>query len=162
MSLAADSFPKYGSRGDSMAFRIADGVTLFRGGLVGIVAGYLNDWADGATDLMVGLVIGGDARNDGTALLGETSDTYPPEGLCRIDGVTLKHLSGVVGAAGAALTIADVGKTVYCPDDDINTNGTLATTNATHPVGILTRFTAAADVDVTLLSMMEFAGQRLA
>ena len=57
---AAHTEPKYAPRTDTQSFPIADGQTIYRGSLGGIAAGYLDDWADGATDLFVGLIFGGD------------------------------------------------------------------------------------------------------
>lgn len=151
------------SRGSVDSFIIADGVTLYLKQLVSLESGYLNHWADGANDRFVGILYDGDRRDPLTdAILGETSDSPPPEGRCYTDGVTLMHLDSVLDTDGAAtLSQADVGKFVYCgtsnPDDM-----TLATTGNTHPIGILKRVRSATDVDVKLFSMMESAAQQLA
>lgn len=134
-------------RSVSKSFPIADGVTVFEGMLAQLESGYLNHWDE--TGSFLGIVLGGQSRaNDGT-LLGETSDTPPPEAYVDVSGVTLRHLDSVAGTP----TQAKVGDLVYSADSDTDNLTLTDTTNP--PVGWLSRFRSATDVDVTLFTPEE-------
>jgi len=140
------------------AFPIADGVTVYEGMLCGLEAGYINHWADGANDVFLGVVLGGKDRGGDGILLGETSDTPPPEAWVDTSGVILQHLDSV----GGTPTQAKVGDLVYSltsnPDDMTLT----AVTANNHPIGILWRFRSATDVDVKLFTPAEMLAQATA
>jgi len=144
------------TRSGRSAYPIADGVTLFEGALVGLEGGYLNHWADGANDVFVGIVLG-DALgvSPGAALTGDTSGTPVPEARVDDSGVTLLGLDSVDGTP----TAANVGDVVYCTTS--NTDD-LTLTPGTHPIGFLSGFRSATDVDVTLLTTAEMLAQATA
>jgi hypothetical protein len=143
------------TRSGRSAYPIADGVTLYEGALVGLEGGYLNHYADGANDVFVGIVLG-DALgiSPGGALTGDTSASPVPEARVDDSGVTLMHLDDV----GGSPTAANVGDVVWCGTsntDDI----TLTQGSRLHPIGYLSRFRSAADVDVTLFTPAEALAQ---
>jgi len=146
------------SRSGRSAYPIADGVTLYEGALVALESGYLNHWADGAADVLVGIVLG-DALgvSPGAALTGDTSGTPVPEARVDDSGVTLVGLSSV----GDTPTAAKVGDLVYCADSDVDSI-TLSATGRTHPIGFMSAFRPATDVDVTLFTTAEMLSQATA
>lgn len=144
----ANLFLKTRPRSGSDSFPIADGVTIGVGALVQLQAGYLNHWDE--TGRFLGVLAGGTARAGDSVLVGETSDSMPPEGIVDTSGPTIMH----VAVAGTA-TQAKVGDLVYCADSD-TANFTLTdTTNP--PVGFLVRYRSASDCDVQLFTPAEFA-----
>ena len=146
------------TRSGRSAYPIADGVTLFEGALVGLEGGYLNHWADGANDVFVGIVLG-DALgvSPGAALTGDTSGTPVPEARVDDSGVTLLGLDSVDGTP----TAAKVGDVVYCTTS--NTDALTLTAGAlNHPVGFMSAFRSATDVDVTLFTTAEHLAQATA
>jgi hypothetical protein len=146
------------TRSGRSAYPIADGVTLFEGALVGLEGGYLNHWADGANDVFVGIVLG-DALgvSPGAALTGDTSGTPVPEARVDDSGVTLLGLDSVDGTP----TAAKVGDVVYCTTS--NTDDLTLTAGAlNHPVGFMSAFRSATDVDVTLFTTAEHLAQATA
>lgn len=149
---AANVVHKTQNRGGTNAYPIANGVTLYPGSLVALEGGYLNHWADGPNDVFVGIV-GGDALgiSPGSALLGNTGATVVPEARVDESGPTLMHLDSV----GGTPTQAKVGDYVYCSTSNTD-DMTLDATGATNPVGYLSRFRSATDVDVTLFTPAEF------
>lgn len=143
------------TRSGRSAYQIANGVTLYEGALVGLEAGYLNHYADGANDVFVGIVLG-DALgvSPGAALTGDTSATPVPEARVDDSGVTLLGLDSV----GGTPTAAKVGDVVYCGSsntDDI----TLTATGRNHPIGYMSGFRSATDVDITLFTPTEALAQ---
>lgn len=132
---------------DYDAYQIADGVTLYEGQLVQLEGGYLNHWDE--TGDFLGILVGGDDRAGDGIIIGETSDTPPPEGRVDESGVVLMHLSSVAGTP----TQAKVGDLVYCADSDTDNLTLTDTTNP--PVGFLKRFRSATDVDVQLFTPAE-------
>jgi hypothetical protein len=149
------------TRSGRSAYPIADGVTLFEGALVGLEGGYLNHWADGANDVFVGIVLG-DALgvSPGAALTGNTSATPVPEARVDDSGVTLLGLDSV----GGTPTAAKVGDIVYATTsntDDLTLDATAGGV-ADHPIGFLSGFRSATDVDVTLFTTAEFLAQATA
>lgn len=141
------------------SFIIANGVTVYEGQFASIESGYLNHWADGASDVFLGVVLGGDDRAKDGVLTGNTSDSPPPEARVDTSGVILMHLSSVAGQT--TLTQANVGAPVYCTTsnpDDLTT----VSSGATNPVGFIYRFRSATDIDVKLFSVGEFMAQRIA
>ena len=159
----AHSEQNYQPRGDSMSFVIADGTSIWRGSLVGITSGYLTAWADAAAQLFCGLLFNGDVREKtGTnagKITGETSDSPPPEGIVLNGGITLMHLDSVLDELNGSLAATDVGMVVYCGTSNTDDMGGQSS-GANHPVGVITRFRSATDVDVTLFSMMEHLAQK--
>lgn len=129
------------------SYPIADGITLYIGQFVQLEGGYLNHWDE--TGDFLGLLIGGDDRARDGVLLGETSDTPPPEGHVDESGVVMMHM-----AVGGSPTQASVGALVYCADSD-PANMTITDTTDP-PVGFLKRFRSASDCDVQLFTPGEW------
>lgn len=145
-------------RGGRRAYVIANGVTVYAGMLASLEGGYLNHWADGANDVFVGIVLGeGDGILAGAAMTGDTSATPPPEVRCDESGVTLEGLSTV----GGTPTAAKVGDLVYSADSSVSSI-TLDNTGRTHPIGYMSRFRSATDVDVVLFTPTEMLAQATA
>jgi hypothetical protein len=128
------------------SYVIADGVTLYEGQLVQLQSGYLNHWDK--TGQFLGILVGGDDRAGDGVIIGETSDTPPPEGRVNESGVVLMH----VAVAGTP-TIADVGGLIYANDSDV---ANLTKTDAANAVvGRLVRFRSVSDCDVQLFTPAE-------
>jgi hypothetical protein len=125
--------------------------------LCALEGGYINHWADGANDVFAGVLLGGDDRAGDGVLTGNTSDTPPPEARVDVSGVTLMHLSGV----GDTPTQAKVGDLVYCGTSNV-ADITLSATGRNHPIGYMSRFRSATDVDVTLFTPAEMLAQATA
>lgn len=154
--LGATKIHKTKPRAGRKSYVIANGVTLYAGALVGLEGGYLNHWADGTNDRLVGIVLGeGDGISPAAAMLGDTSASVPPEARCDESGVTLEGI-----AVGGTPTQADVGGPVYCADSDI-ANITKSSTGRTHPIGRLTRFRSVSDCDVELFTPAEMLAQQI-
>ena len=163
--LTADSELTTQGNGALFSAPIADAITLYHGAIVGIEGGYANHWADGAADVLGGILVGGDTTlvSDAEALLG---DITPPTGRTvprvRIEeGAIITGLDSVLNAAGGAIAQTDVGGIVYCATsntDDI----TMATTGATHPIGFIDDFVSATNVDIKLFTRAEMNAQALA
>lgn len=130
------------------SFIIADGITVYEGMLCGVEGGYLNHWADGASDVFAGLLLNGESRADTGVLIGETSDSIPPRAWVNMEPIILTGLSSV----GNTPTQAKVGDYVYCgtsnPDDM-----TLESSGRNHPIGWLCDFRSATDVDVCIFGI---------
>lgn len=156
--LGANRVHKTQPRSGYNSYPIANGVTLYPGALVSLEGGYLNHWADGAGDVFVGIVLG-DATgiSPGGALTGDTSATPIPEARVDQSGVTLMHLDSV----GDTPTQAKVGDLVYSADSDTDSL-TLDNTGRTHPIGYMSKFRTATDVDVTLFTPAEMLAQATA
>ena len=128
------------------SFVIDDGVTLFRGSFVGVDAsGYLDKWADTLDHKFMGILLDGDMRANGTTIIGETSDTLPPEGRVDTSGVTL--LSATVASA----VQGSVNSEVFCSTDN-PADLTLVSTNNTGAIGFVKRYVSAGVADVQLYS----------
>jgi len=139
---------------------IADAVTLYAGALVGLEGGYANHWADGANDVFAGIVVNGDIDASTTNVY--LGDITPAAGLVTPEvsiatGVTLMHLDSV----GDTPTQAKVGDLVYCNTSNV-ADMTLNASGMTHPIGWLSRFRSATDVDVTLFTPSEMLAQATA
>lgn len=132
------------------AYQIANAVTLYEGALVGLEAGFLNHWADGATDVFLGILIGGDDRLNDGVIIGNTSDAKPPEGFVNTEGPILMHLDSVAGTP----TQAKVGDPVFSATS--NTDDITLTKGSNKAIGRMVRFRSATDVDVQLFTMWEF------
>lgn len=157
--LAASVVHKTQARGRNAA-QIANGVTLYEGALVGLEAGYLNHWADGANDVFWGVLLGpGIGLAVGAALTGNTSATPPPEGQVDTSGVVLMHLDSVAGQV--ATTIANQGDLVYCATSNTD-DMTLVASGHTHPIGWISRWRATDDIDVQLFTPAEMLAQATA
>lgn len=143
------------TRSGRCSYPIQNGVTLYEGALVGLQNGYLNHYADGAGDVFVGIVLGpGVGVSPGAAMTGD--NTVSPEPEARVDqsGVTLMHLDNV----GGTPTAAKVGDVVYSGTsntDDI----TLTATSRNHPIGYMSAYRSATDVDITLFTPAEMLAQ---
>jgi hypothetical protein len=127
--------------------------------LASLEGGYLNHWADGANDVFAGLVIGpgiGIGVDESEGMLGNTSLTPIPEASVDTGGVTLMHLS-----IGGTATQAKVGDLVYSADSDL-ASITLDASGRTHPIGWMSRYRSATDVDVTLFTPSEMLAQATA
>ena len=139
----------------TLSLQIADGVTVYAGMLVGIEGGFANHWADGANDVFAGILLNGDDRAGDGVLLGETSDTPPPR--CRVQtGITLMHQS--IGGSPAQ---ANVGDLVYCGTSN-PADMTLTASGRNHPIGWMSDYRAATDVDVTLFTPSTMLAQATA
>lgn len=128
------------------AYRIADGVTLGVGALVQTESGYLNHWDESGD--FIGIVVGGTDRARDGVIIGETSDTPPPEAIVAI-GATLMHV-----AVAGTVTIADVGELVYSADSDPASLTKTDTTNP--PVGRIVRVHSAGIASVQLFTPSEW------
>jgi hypothetical protein len=137
----------------SGSYIIADGVTVYEGMLAGLVSGYLNHWDDGSTSTFLGQIQGGDDRARDGVIIGETSDTPPPEARVDESGVKLMHLT-VLGTP----TQAKVGNKVYCATSNI-ADITLNSSGKNHAIGIMTRYRSSTDQDVRLFTPTEFMAQ---
>lgn len=157
--LAAHTIIKTRPRAGRDSFVIADTITLYVGALVGLEGGYLNHWADGANDVFMGVVLGGDDRGKDGILLGETSDVPPPEARVNTEGVVLMHLDSV--AAQTTLSEANLGDLVYCGTSNTD-DMTLVSSGRNHPIGWIVRFRSATDVDVQLFTPSEMLAQATA
>ena len=150
---------KTSARAGYNSYPIANGVTLYPGQLIGIAGGYANAWADGAAEVFAGVCLG-DAMgiSPGAALLGNTGVTPLPS--VRIDesGVTLMRLAAVAGTP----TQAKVGDLVYAADSNSLTAITLTIGALNHPIGYMSKFRSATDVDVTLFTPAEMLAQATA
>jgi hypothetical protein len=158
--LGADRIHATKTRAGTEAFPIANGETLYVGALVALEGGYLNHYADGANDVFVGIVTGpGIGISPGGALLGNTGGTPVPQARVDCSGVTLVGLASVAGSPDAT----KVGDLVYCADSDTD-NMTLAadSSGGDHPIGYMSRFGSASDVDVTLFTPTEMLSQATA
>lgn len=141
--------------GDS--YPIADGVTVYHGALIGAEAGFANHWAGGVNDVFLGLVDGGDDRLRAGALTGETDDTPDPEVRINTSGLVIRELASV----GGTPTQAKVGNQVYCTTsntDDMTLDP--AGTGIIHPIGYMTKFRSATNVDVKLFTPEEYLSRR--
>jgi len=146
MAASAKKIHKTRPNAGVSSYVIADGVTLYEGQLVQLKAGYLDHWDK--TGQFVGILVGGDDRAGDGVIIGETSDTPPPEGRVNESGVILMHV-----AVGGTPTIADVGALIYCNDSDV---ANLTKTDAANAVvGRLVRFRSASDCDVQLFTPAE-------
>lgn len=156
--LGANRVHKTSPRSGVNSYPIANGVTLYPGALVSLEGGYLNHWADGAADVFAGICLG-DALgiSPGDGLVGDTSATPIPEARVDESGVTLMHLDSV----GDTPAQSKVGDLVYSADSDTDSL-TLDATGRTHPIGYLSRFRTATDVDVTLFTPAEMLAQATA
>lgn len=140
------------------AYPIANGVTLFEGALVGLVAGYLDFWDDGANSVFAGICEGagvGIDPNSG-ALTGDTSATPVPEARVDESGAIL-----VVTDLGGTPSQAKVGDLVYSADGNLSSL-TLTIGALNHPIGFLKKFRSTTDVDVQLFTPAEFLAQATA
>jgi hypothetical protein len=160
--LSADLEVTTQGNGELFTAVIADAVTLYHGCLVGIEGGYANHWADGANDVLGGILVGGETTlvSDAEALLGDiTPATGRTAPRVRIEeGAILTGLDGVLNASDGALTIANVGDIVYCPSSNV-ADMTLNSSGHTHPVGFVDDFRSATDVDVKLFTRAEQLAQ---
>lgn len=126
---------------------IADGVTVYEGMLAQSQSGYCNHWDE--TGQFLGLVVGGDDRAKDGVLLGETSDTPPPEARIDCSGVILMHM-----AVAGTVTQADVGALIYCATSNPADMTKTDTTNP--PIGRLVKFRSTSDCDVQLFTPAEW------
>jgi len=155
---SARTIQKTQTRSGYNAYPIANTIEVFEGMLGSLEGGYLNHWADGANDVFVGLVLG-DALgiSPGATLTGDTGASPIPEARVDESGVTLMHLASVAGTP----TQAKVGDLVYCATS--NTDDITLTIGAlNHPIGYMSKFRSATDVDVTLFTPAEMLAQATA
>jgi len=145
--LGARTVHKTAPRGGRNSYRITDGVTLYEGAFVQAESGYLDHWDE--TGQFLGILLAGDDRAGDGVIIGETSDSVPPEGRVDESGVTLMHM-----AVAGTVTIADVGALVYCADSNPANMTKTDTTNP--PIGRLVRVRSASDCDVQLFTPTEW------
>ena len=139
---------KWKPRATGKAFPITDAITIGLGALVQLEAGYLNHWDE--TGGFQGILINGDSRLDDGVIVGNTTDTPPPEGRVDVSGATIYGLT----IAGTP-TQAKVGDLVYSADSDLASVTFTDTTNP--PIGWCSRYTSATDQDLTLFTPEEHA-----
>lgn len=139
-----------------LAVPIADGVQLFRNQLISLDGGYAQGYGDTGGERFAGLLKDGFSRTRDGVVVGEVSDTPPPEAFIDISGATITGL-----AVGGSPTQANVGDAVYCATDN-PADITLSAVGRTRPIGYLSRFNSATDQEVTLFSMGEHVAQELA
>lgn len=129
------------------AYIITNGTQLYAGALIGLLStGYVGFWADGASDVFLGICLA-DA-------LGDTTASPPVEARVDTEGRTVKGLT-----IGGTPTQAKVGDPVYSADGNI-TSLTLTIGVLNHPIGYMSRYTSATDVDVTFFTPTEMLAQR--
>ena len=130
------------------AYPIANGVTVYEGMLCQLESGYVNHWDE--TGSFLGIITG-DALgiSPGEAITGNTSGSPVPEARVDESGPTLMHLDSVAGTP----TQAKVGDLVYSADSNVDSLTLTDTTNP--PVGYMSKFRSATDVDVTLFTPAE-------
>lgn len=155
---AARTIQKTQTRSGYNAYPIANGVTVYEGMMCSLEGGYINHWADGAADVFLGIVLG-DALgvSPGAALTGNTSGTPVPEARVDESGTTLMHLASVAGTP----TQAKVGDLVYSATSNTD-DMTLTIGSLNHPIGYMSKFRSATDVDVTLFTPAEMLCQATA
>ena len=124
---------------------IANGVTIGIGALVQIESGFLNHWDE--TGSFMGLLIGGENVDSNGAPVGDTSLAPDPLGYVDTSGPVLRHLDSV----GGTPTVR--GVLVYSADSDTDSLTITDTTNP--PVGWISNFRSATDLDVTLFTPEE-------
>jgi len=141
------------NRAGRSSLPIANTVTLYEGALLGIEGGYLNHWADGAADVFAGVCLGPSVGiAAAAAMLGNTSATPVPEASFDDSGVTLMHLDSV----GGTPTQAKVGDIVYSTSSNTDDMSLTAVTTTDNPIGWMSRWRSATDLDVTLFTPSEF------
>lgn len=149
-NLAAKTVLKTRPNAGTGAYIMADGVTFYEGMLCGLnTSGYLIHWADGASDIFIGIVTGGDDRAKDGVLTGETSDTPPTEARVDESGVVLMHLS--IGGSPAQ---SSVGDKVYCGTSNV-ADMTVNSSGKNQAIGWVKRYRSATDVDVQLFKPSE-------
>ena len=156
--LAVNTVLKTQPRSGYNSYPIANGITLYPGALVSLEGGYVNHYADGAADVLLGICLG-DALGitPGAALTGNTSGTPVPEARVDQSGATIMHIP----VAGTA-TQAKVGDLVYCADSNVGANVTLTIGALNHPIGYLSKFRSVSDCDITLFTPSEMLAQATA
>jgi len=132
------------SGADRFPVPIANGESLPIGTLVQEQSGFANHY-DG-TNMMLGIVVGGENTNSSGVPVGDTS--LSPDPTVYID-TTGPVLMGVPVASAAA-----VGEYVYCDDSDFD-NATVTQPTTDAPIGTVIGWRSASDCDVKLFSMIE-------
>lgn len=125
--------------GERRSYVVANGITIYGGALVGIVAsGYADYWDNIATTRAVGV-----AQDEVT---GDTSATPEPR-------VEVSHGDEIVADVTGADDIGDVGALVYCQDGNPDS---MTLTAATSPaIGIITEWESASRQYVRLFTPAE-------
>jgi hypothetical protein len=154
--LAVRTIYKTKARAGRNAYKIADGVTVYEGMLCSLEGGYLNHWADGANDVFLGILLGGDSRLGDGVIIGETSDPNPPHGFVDDSGGVLMHIT-VAGSPDAT----KVGDLVYSEFSNVS-DITLNASGRTHPIGWMSAYRSSTDQDVTLFTPSEMLAQATA
>jgi len=153
-NLAANTLLVGRQLGQTMSFEIEDEDTIYLGMLAGIdnTSKHLSHWDDGASSVFLGVVVRADSRLNDGVFEGEASDTPPPEATVNISGYTFEGLTAVGGSP------TGIGQVVYCVDSN-PANMTVEASGKNHIIGIITRFTSATDLDVTLLPFLTHVAQ---
>ena len=139
------------------SYPIANGVTLYEGALIGLEGGYANHWADGANDVFAGICLGpSEGLGAGDAMTGTDAAPLPS---VRVDesGVTVMHVATLAGTP----TQAKVGDLVYCSTSNL-ANITLTIGALNHPIGYMSAWRSATDVDITFFTPAEMLAQATA
>lgn len=121
------------------SYRVANGVTLYAGAIVGIKAdGYLDYWNNIATNRCAGILL--------EQVTGNTSASPPPEGQVAHGDIIVADVTGVSD-------ISSVNALVYSQDGNITS---LTLTSATSPaIGYVSRFISTSEQEVTLFTPAE-------
>lgn len=126
---------------------ITTAITLPIGTLVQEEGGYANHY-DG-TNSFLGLVVGGENTNSDGEPVGDTSLSPVPSVFVDTSGPIVKGIP-VTGASA----ITTIGEHVYCNDSDLD-NATLTQPGSDYPIGFITGWRSATDVDVQLYTPAE-------
>lgn len=121
--------------------------TIFAGGLVGVAAGFAVPWSDSATIELLG-----QATANSTSVSGASPKTRAQ---VDIRGVIIR------GIPIASAIQTSVGLQVHCTTDNVFADCVLDAAATSRGVGIIIRFGTAADCDIKLYSMGEFAARYL-
>lgn len=157
--VSANTSPKQRARGQGR-YPIADASTIYIGGLVGLEAGYIDDWADSASTTFLGILRGGDdegrALSDAVGtLVGKTSLTPDPGAFVDETGRVLTGLT-VLGTP----TQAKVGDRIWCDTSNVADITLTPADGKSRSIGWMSGYASATDQDVTLYTPSEFQAQR--
>ena len=121
------------------SYRVANGVTIYAGAIVGVKAdGYLDYWNNIATTRCAGICL--------AEVTGNTSGTPIPEAQVAHGGILVADVTGVSD-------ISSVNSLVYSQDGNITSLTVSAATS--QAIGYVSRFISADKQEVTLFSPAE-------
>lgn len=136
------------------SYKVANGVTIYTGALVGLNAsGYLDNWDNEAGMLFKGLAIGGNPGINGSganesSVTGNTSATRPPEMLVDESGKILKSQT-VTGVSAQG----DESDKVFASDEN---TFTLTPTTNVKAVATVQRWHSSTTADIKLMTPGEY------